>query len=157
VAVTGIAHRVATWVPEAPRTPAGRLLAATWAAPLTAVGFLVALASGAVPRWDAERHCFVATGVGGASGFALGAVGAAANTIGTVVLARGDAPGATLLDHEAVHARQAERLGPLLPVAYAWSGARYGYARNPLERSARLGAARTERLRTAGRAGPGAD
>ena len=40
-----------------------------------------------------------------------------------------------------MHVRQAERLGPLLPLLYAWFSARYGYRENPLERGARAGAA----------------
>lgn len=146
----GPGGRLATWVPSAPRTVAGRGLAAVWSAPLTAVGLAVALAGGRVPRYDAARRCWVATRVGGPSAVALGAVGAAANTIGRVVIVRGAAPSPALLDHEAAHVRQAERLGPLLPVAYAWAGAVHGYARNPFERAARLAARRAADLRTAG-------
>jgi hypothetical protein len=148
-----LARRVAAWVPARPSTPLGRAAAACWAAPLTAVGFAVALAGGRVPRRDTERDCWVAVGVGGPSRTVLGAVGAAANTIGRVVVVRGPGAGPALLDHEAVHVRQAERLGPLLPVAYAWLGARYGYADNPLERAARTGARRADALRRARAAG----
>lgn len=142
-----VAARLGDWVPPPPRTALGRAAAGLWAAPLTAVGVAVALAGGRTPRHDPERACWIATGVGGPSRAALGAVGAAANTIGRVVLVRGAIPGPALLDHEAVHVRQAERLGPLLPVAYAWLGARYGYADNPLERAARAGARRAATLR----------
>lgn len=148
-----VARRAGAWTPEPPRTPLGRAAAAAWAAPLTAVGFVVAFAGGAVPRRDRTRDCWVALGVGGPSRAALGAVGAAANTIGRVVIVRGTTASEALLDHEATHVRQAERLGPLLPLAYAWSGARYGYADNPLERSARAGARRAADLRRARAAG----
>ena len=137
-----VARRTAAWTPAHPRTPLGRAAAACWSGPLTAVGFIVALAGGRVPRRDRVRGCWVARDVGGPSRTALGAVGSAANTIGRVVIVRGATAGDALLDHEAAHARQAERLGPLLPLAYAWFGARYGYADNPLERSARAGARR---------------
>jgi hypothetical protein len=131
---------LASWVPAPPRTLAGQCAATLWSAPLTAVGLAVAAASGARPRWDAERRCLVATGVGGPSSAALRLVGAGANTIGQVVLCRSDAPSRALLDHEAVHVRQAERLGPLLVPLYLWSNAILGYRDNPLEHAARRGA-----------------
>jgi hypothetical protein len=135
--------RLAGWVPGPPRTTVGRAAASAWAAPLTLVGLAVALASGARPRWDPARRCLVATGVGGASAAALRVVGAGANTIGQVVLCRSDAPSPALLDHESVHVRQAERLGPLLVPAYLWLNAIHGYRDNPLEHAARLGARRS--------------
>jgi hypothetical protein len=133
---------LAAWTPAAPRTLAGGWLAVAWSAPLTAVGLTVALVSGARPRWDAERRCLVATGVGGPSALALRLVGAGANTIGQVVLCRSEEPSEALLDHEALHVRQAERLGPLLVPAYLWLNAVHGYRDNPLEHAARLGARR---------------
>lgn len=136
------AARLAAWVPPAPRSTAGRLLAAAWAGPLTVVGFGVALLSGRRPRWSATWGCFVAESVGGVSAAALRSVGAEANTIGQVVLSRRSPLPTTLLAHEVVHVRQAERLGPLLLPAYLWLGARYGYRHHPLERAARLGAGR---------------
>ncbi len=135
------ARRLARWVPAAPRTPLGRVAAALWAAPLTTLGMAVALASGARPRWDARRRCLVATGVAGPSAVALRTVGAGANTVGQVVLCRADDPSSTLLDHEAVHVRQAERLGPALVPVYLWANALFGYRDNPLEHAARRGAA----------------
>jgi hypothetical protein len=131
---------LAGWVPAPPRTLLGQWAATLWSAPLTAIGLTVALASGARPRWDADRRCLVATGVGGPSGAALRLVGAGANTIGQVVLCRSDTPSRALLDHEAVHVRQAERLGPLLVPAYLWGNALHGYRDNPLEHAARRGA-----------------
>ena len=82
-------------------------------------------------------------GAGGPSRVALSAVGASANTVGLVVLSPGAAPDPVLLAHEAVHARQAERLGPLLLPLYVALSARFGYRDNPLERAARLGARQT--------------
>ena len=131
---------IAHWVPGSPRTLGGRLAVTAWSAPLTLVGLAVALVSGARPRWDASRRCLVATGVGGPSGAALRLVGAGANTIGQVVLCRNVDPSPALLDHEAVHVRQAERLGPLLVPAYLWLNALHGYRDNPLEHAARRGA-----------------
>lgn len=132
--------RLAAWIPAPPRTLTGRWVATVWCAPLTAVGLVVAVASGARPRWDTGRRCIVATDVGGPSGLALRLVGAGANTIGQVVLCRSRAPSAALLDHEAVHVRQGERLGPLLIPAYLWLNALHGYRDNPLEHAARRGA-----------------
>ncbi len=145
-----LAACLAAWVPARPISSAGRAMVAVWSAPLTALGIAAALVGGARPRRDRARGCWVATGVRGPSALALDGVGATANTIGRVVLVTGTTPSRALLDHEAVHVRQAERLGPFLPIAYAWLGARYGYADNPLERAARLGA------RRAPRTGPGA-
>ncbi|MFO7776969.1 MAG: hypothetical protein R6V28_01305 [Nitriliruptoraceae bacterium] len=134
------AERLARWVPDRPGTPLGRAITATWSAPLTAVGMLLALLAGQRPRWDEDLGCFVARGAGGPSRIALRAVGASANTVGLVVLSPGAAPDPVLLAHEAVHARQAERLGPLVLPLYVWLSARYGYRDNPLERAARHGA-----------------
>jgi hypothetical protein len=135
-----LAERLATWVPAPPRTRLGQLAATVWASPLTAVGLLMAWAGGGRPRWSSEHRCLVVDGVRGPSGVALRAVGAEANAIGQVVLSRHAASSPALLAHEAVHVRQAERLGPLLFPAYLWLGARYGYRRHPLERAARAGA-----------------
>lgn len=130
---------LAGWVPDRPRSRPGRVAAAVWAGPLTAVGLLLAGVRGA-RRWDPDRGCLVVEGVRGPSALALRLVGADANAIGQVVLSRPEVAPAHLLDHEAVHVRQAERLGPLLFPAYVWLGARYGYRDHPLERAARAGA-----------------
>lgn len=145
--------RIAVWRPAPPMTRVGLVAAALWSAPLTAVGLVAATIGGGTPRWDRERRCWVALEVGGPSRIALRAVGAAANTIGTVVLVRGESAEAALLDHEAIHVRQAERLGPLLPIVYAWLAARHGYADNPLERAARAGARAEGAVRRARGAG----
>jgi hypothetical protein len=137
-----VARRLAAWVPSPPATPLGRLLASAWAGPMTVIGFAVSLVAGRRPVWDPELGCFVAAGMRGPSSRLLRLVGADANTIGQVVLVTPAEPSRVLLAHEAVHARQAERLGPLLLPVYLWLGARYGYRDNPLERAARLGARR---------------
>lgn len=133
---------VAAWHPQPPRTTAGRVATAAWAAPLTIVGALLAGAGGARAAWDARRGCWVATGVRGPSALLLRSLGLQANAIGHVVVVITDRPSDRLLDHEAVHVRQFERLGPLLPLLYAWFSARHGYRENPFERAARRGAAR---------------
>jgi hypothetical protein len=137
-----LVERLATWVPDAPRSLLGRAVAAIWAAPLTVVGLLMAAAAGRPPRWSAEHRCWIVEAVRGPSGVALRAVGAEANAIGQVVLSRSVTSTPALLAHEAVHVRQAERFGPLLFPLYLWLGARYGYRDHPLERAARLGARR---------------
>ena len=136
---------LATWVPAPPRTDLGSWAVSVWSAPLTLVGLAVAILSGAQPRWDPHRRCLVATGVGGPSALALRLVGAGANTIGRIVLCRDESPSEALLDHEAVHVRQAERLGPLLVPLYLWCNAIHGYRDNPLEHAARLGARLSQR------------
>ena len=135
-----LASRVDTWTPAPPRSQVGRIAAAAWAAPLTTFGALLAAAGGARATWDARRGCWVATDVRGPSGVLLRALGLTANAIGQVVVVRTGRPSEALLDHEVVHVRQAERLGPLLLPLYAWFSARYGYRENPLERGARHGA-----------------
>lgn len=137
-----MARRLSTWVPAQPRTQLGWLTGMLWAAPLTLVGLALAALSGTPPQWDPARGCLVTRGVRGPSRSALKAVGAQANAIGHVVLSWREVPSPTLLEHEAVHVRQAERLGPLLFLFYVWLGARYGYRDHPLERAARLGARR---------------
>ncbi len=133
------AAAISRWIPARPTTRAGRIATGLWCAPLTVIGLSVAALSGTRPQWDSARHCFVATGVGGPSRFALRLVGAGANTVGQVVLCTSDAPSPRLLDHEAVHVRQGERLGVLLVPAYLWLNALYGYRDNPLEHAARRG------------------
>ena len=140
-----VAASIADWVPAPPRTLMGQLAATVWSAPLTLVGLTAATLSGARPRWDPSRRCLVSTGVGGPSRVALRLVGAGANTIGQVVICTSEAPSEVLLDHEAVHVRQGERLGPLLVPAYLWLNALYGYRDNPLEHAARRGARRAGR------------
>ena len=135
-----LAARVDGWDPAPPRSRAGRLAAAAWAAPMTTFGALLAAAGGARATWDARRGCWVATDVGGPSGMLLRALGLTANAIGQVVVVRTGRASDALLDDEVVHVRQAERLGPLLLPLYAWFSARYGYRENPLERGARRGA-----------------
>lgn len=132
--------RLSTWVPAPPQRPLRRSLATLWAGPLTLPGLLTAVLSGRRPRWSHDEQCWLAEGVRGPSALALRGVGADANTIGTVVLSRRDPVSPTLLAHEVVHVRQAERLGPLLLPAYLWLAARYGYRDHPLERAARRGA-----------------
>jgi hypothetical protein len=135
-----LADRASTWVPTAPGSPVARLAAVVWSAPMSAVGLVLALTGGRRPRWDTDRRCWVTAGVRGPSAVALRAVGADANAVGQVVLSHQAHPAKVLLDHEAVHVRQAERLGPLLLPVYVWFGARYGYRDHPLERAARRGA-----------------
>jgi hypothetical protein len=135
-----IATRLATWVPPPPETPLATWASRVWASPLTLVGLLLALGSGARPVWSPQHRCWIAEGVTGPSGLALRAVGAHANAIGHVVLCRLPTAPPQLLAHELVHVRQAERFGPLLFPLYLWLSARYGYRDHPLERAARLGA-----------------
>jgi hypothetical protein len=133
---------LAEWTPARPEHPVWRLAVSAWAGPFTVVGYGLALAAGRRPEWDDELGCFVATGMRGPTSRVLRLLGADANTIGQVVLATPETPSRVLLAHEAVHVRQAERLGPLLLPLYLWLGARYGYRDNPLERAARTGADR---------------
>jgi hypothetical protein len=140
-----VAERLASWVPEPPASEVGTWVGRAWASPLTVIGLFLALASGTRPVWSPQHQCWVAEGVRGASGLALGLVGADANAVGHVVLCRLPTAPPSLLAHELVHVRQAERFGPLLFPLYLWLGARYGYRDHPLERAARLGAQQRRR------------
>lgn len=148
-----LAGRLSTWVPPPPRTPLGRYVTSAWAGPLTVVGLALAALSGRSPTWEPDLHCFVVRGAGGPSRLALRSVGAHANTVGQIVIATQPSPSGVLLAHEAVHARQAERFGPLLFPLYVLLGARYGYRDNPLERAARAGARQWQDQRAADRPG----
>lgn len=128
---------VERWEPRRPTTDLGRAAAAAWAAPVTTLGALLVLSGGGRARWDSARGCWVATDVGGLSGRVLRLMNFDANTLGQVVVSVGRRPSAALLDHEAAHVRQGERLGPLVLPLYVWFSARHGYRDNPLERNAR--------------------
>lgn len=135
--------RIAGWRPRTPATRVGRVATSLWAAPLTFVGLLGSVLGGVRPHPDRERGCLVSRGVSGLPGMFLRGQGATAATIGQVVLSRSHAPSPRLLDHEAVHARQQERLGPLFAIAYPVAGAVWGYRANPFEVAARAGVDRT--------------
>lgn len=134
----GMVHqRLQSWRPQRPRTAAGRIAAAVWAAPLTALGVTATLLGGTIPRWDPDLGAMVATSVRGPARWFLGQQGAAAATLGHVVVVRDDAAPPALLAHEALHARQQERLGLLFGLAYPLAGACWGYRNNPFEVAAR--------------------
>ncbi len=132
---------VAGWQPTRPTTAAGRALAATWAAPLTLLGVTAVGLGGQTPRFDQTHGCLVARGVAGPASAFLRGQGAAAATLGHVVVCRSERPSARLLEHEAVHVRQQERMGLLFALAYPLAQARWGYRSNPFEVAARRGAA----------------
>lgn len=137
----GLHRLVADWRPTTPTGVVPRTLAALWSAPLTVVGLIGSLLGGARPTLDPARSCLVTRGVGGVPGAFLRGQGAGAATLGQVVLARSAAPTPRLLDHEAVHVRQQERLGPLFALLYPLASALWGYRSNPFEVAARAGAA----------------
>ncbi|MGI8573799.1 MAG: hypothetical protein ACR2MA_00325 [Egibacteraceae bacterium] len=132
-------RRLATWVPPAPRTPGGWAAAYAWAAPLTAVGTGLGLASGTLPH--VERGVLVFAPVRGLVGAVLRHRGFVATTLGHAIIAI-RVPDAELLRHELAHTRQSERLGLFFAPVYLALTALYGYSRHPFERAARA-AART--------------
>jgi hypothetical protein len=138
-----LARAVAGWIPQRPRTRAGRVAAAAWSAPLTLVGAAIGLASGRRPERDRDLHCWVFRSARDGASRLFHLVPSTANAVGQVILTRREQPSALLLAHEATHVRQAERLGVLLIPLYAWWWARHGYRDNPLERAARAGAHRS--------------
>jgi hypothetical protein len=70
----------------------------------------------------------------------LRAQSASAATLGQVVVLRDRHADERLLEHEATHARQQERLGLLFALAYPVATAVWGYRNNPFEVAARAGA-----------------
>ena len=123
----------ASWVPRPPATWWTRLLAYVWASPLTAAGILLGAASRTTPELHEGVVLFPeARGLGG---WMLRYRGFAASTLGHAIIAAGR-PSATLMRHELVHVRQAERWGPLFVPLYVAALARYGYRANPFERAA---------------------
>jgi hypothetical protein len=125
---------LARWDPAPLRSPPARLLGYVWAAPLTAVGLVAGLTTGARPQQRDGTVLFA--GARGPIGVLLRRQRYAAAAMGHVVVAAGE-PSRAVMEHELVHVRQAERLGPLLPALYGVLLAVYGYARHPLERAAR--------------------
>lgn len=132
-------RRLAGWVPAPPTSPLARTVAYAWAAPVTFVGLLAGLVTGARPAL--RDGVLVFAPARGVAGLALRLRGFSATALGHVVVARHE-PGPALLAHELVHVRQAERLGPLFVPVYLALWLRYGYVRHPLERAARLGGRR---------------
>lgn len=137
-----VAESVAAWQPARPSSSVGRALALAWAAPVTLPALALGRAGGGSVARDHEHGVWLVTGVDGRVGAFLRAGGAAAVTGGQAVLTKRDRPSAALVAHEAAHARQYERLGPLFLVVYGWFWLRYGYADNPFERGARTAARR---------------
>lgn len=137
-----VARHVGTWTPARPRSGTGRLAAAAWSGPATLVGLLLARLGGRRPLWDARHGLWLAAGITGPPATALRLVGRGAVTVGQVVLSLRTELPPSVLAHEAAHVRQSERLGPLMPLLYAWWSARHGYRRHPLERAARRAARR---------------
>ncbi len=140
-----LSRRLASWVPPPPRTAVGRLAAAVWAAPATLVGVAVGATTKGSWRRDRTLRCWVVAGGDRGAARLQGWLGSDANAIGQVVISAVAAPSPALLAHEAVHVRQVERLGALIVPLYTWFWARRGYRDHPLERAARLGAARSLR------------
>jgi hypothetical protein len=128
--------KLAGWVPEPPQRPGVRALAYLWAVPMTLVGLAVGATAGVRPV--PTEGVLLFPRARGPAALLLGAQGYDAITLGHVVIARRD-PSPSLLAHELVHVRQAERWGALFAPAYGLLWLLYGYGRHPFERAARLG------------------
>ncbi|HUG86888.1 MAG TPA: hypothetical protein VMM13_20125, partial [Euzebya sp.] len=116
-------------------TAVGKVVAYAWASPVTLGGLLVGLLSGGRPV--VRDGVLLFRDVRGLPRLALKRGGFAATTLGHVIIAVKD-PSAGLMAHELAHTRQAERLGPFTGPIYWYLLARYGYARHPMERAARI-------------------
>lgn len=138
-AVGPVGRRLAAWIPPAPTTRTARIAAIVWAAPMTCAGLVAGAASGVRPRLQHGVILFAPARA--ITGALVRRRGFAAAGLGHVVIAL-DEPSNSLLTHELVHVRQAERLGPLMAPAYLALLAIHGYARHPMEHAARLAAQR---------------
>ncbi len=133
--------------PSAPRRSSRwrRGLAVAWAAPVSALGLLLA-AIGAASGGSVRRRAGTVEAHGGGIARVLArlplAGGADALALGHVILGRTQASLDRHRAHEAVHVRQCERWGPLFVPAYlaagAWARLHGGdpYWDNPFEREA---------------------
>lgn len=119
------------------------MLGYLWASPNTLVGLVLALVSRATGgRWAV--HCGVVEVHGGCTRGLLRRMpfvrgGAAAITVGHVVIAVDQSALDRTRCHERVHVRQFERWGPLMPAAYLlagvlqWLRGKDPYRDNPFE------------------------
>ncbi len=130
---------LAQWNPPVPAKALTRALAYAWASPISLVGLAVGAAAGVKPT--RRRGTLLFPHARGITGWVLRTRGFAAGTFGHVVVCTHD-PEHSLMTHELVHTRQAERFGPLMAPVYLGLLAIYGYHRHPMERAARLAAAR---------------
>ncbi|MGH8908011.1 MAG: hypothetical protein ACRD0K_16220 [Egibacteraceae bacterium] len=126
---------LAGWNPAVPARALTRALAYVWASPISLVG-LVAGAATAV-RPTRREGVLLFPHARGITGWVLRKRHYAAGTFGHVVVCTRD-PEPSLMAHELIHTRQAERFGPLMAPVYLGLLAIYRYRRHPMERAARL-------------------
>lgn len=131
--------RLAHWQPCPPAQGLARLAAYAWASPVTLVGLIVGAAAGVRPKLRAGVLLF--PNARGLTGWLIRRRNFAAGTFGHVIVCTKD-PSPSLLAHELIHTRQAERFGPLMVPVYLGLLAVYGYRRHPMERAAREAANR---------------
>jgi hypothetical protein len=132
---------LAEWNPGQPIRRLGRLIAYLWASPISLVGLIVGAATGVTPT--VRDGVLLFPHARGVTGGVLRKRGYDAGTFGHVVVCTHD-PSPELMTHELMHTRQAERFGPLMAPVYLGLLALYGYRRHPMERAARLAAARLQ-------------
>jgi hypothetical protein len=123
----------------------GQIVLIAWASPATILGIAVGLV-GLATRGRVQRHGRVLEFWGGAITWLLGHAplvrGAAALTLGHVVLGVDSAALDDTRDHERIHVAQYERWGPAFLPAYGlcslalWLAGREPYWDNPFEREA---------------------
>ncbi|MGH8900245.1 MAG: hypothetical protein ACRDYA_00825 [Egibacteraceae bacterium] len=131
--------RLARWQPRPPTRGITRVVAYAWASPLTLVGLIVGAAAAVRPR--PREGVLLFPNARGITGWMIRRRNFAAGTFGHVVVCTED-PSPSLLAHELIHTRQAERLGPLMAPVYLGLLTVYGYWRHPMERAAREAADR---------------
>ena len=132
-------RRLAHWLPSPPTRRLGRLAAYVWASPVTLIGLIVG--AGAAVRPKLREGVLLFPHARGITGRIIRRRNFAASTFGHVIVSIDD-PSPTLLAHELIHTRQAERFGVLMAPVYLGLLALYGYWKHPMERAAREAADR---------------
>jgi hypothetical protein len=125
---------LAHWQPRPPVPGLTRVAAYVWASPITLIGLIIGAAAAVRPKLCEGVLLF--PNAGGITGWVIRRRNFAAGAFGHVIVCIED-PSPSLLAHELLHTRQAERFGPLMAPVYLCLLAIYGYWRHPMERAAR--------------------
>lgn len=134
--------RLAHWLPAPPTRWLSKVAAYVWASPITVVGLIVG--AGAAVRPRLREGVLLFPHARGITGWIIRRRNFAASTFGHVIVCTDD-PSPSLLAHELIHTRQAERFGVLMAPVYLGLLTLYGYWKHPMERAAREAADRISR------------
>lgn len=131
------ARDLGAWVPNEPRG-LHKAFSYLWASPITLVGACLGMTNKG--KFVVDNGVLQWRGINGWFANLLAKSNTDAITFGHTQLYRDEEPSDTLIRHEMVHTRQAERLGLAFGPLYWWCQLAFGYGRNPMEKAARRGA-----------------